>query len=160
MPLLAASNDGKDLEGTIVALDGLPSDRCQRDAIPDMSGDDRVHQYLRVLRQAAKPRRQIDDVSDRRVVETSLVAEGPDGRGSHRDADAETNGAAAGVPWMRAGRRLLNRWIAATIAYRERQTVWLELHRAGDRDLNNIYRGPIDDALEKAARLRQRFMQR
>jgi len=62
--------------------------------------------------------------------------------------------------WMRAGRRLLNRWIAATIAYRERQTVWLELHRAGDRDLNNIYRGPIDDALEKAARLRQRFMQR
>ena len=61
---------------------------------------------------------------------------------------------------IRAGRRLLNRWIAAAIAYRERQTAWLELHQAGDRDLSNIYRGPIDDALEKAARLRQRFMQR
>ena len=62
--------------------------------------------------------------------------------------------------WMRAGRRLLNRWIAAAVAYRERQTIWLELHQAADRDLNNIYRGPIDDALEKAAQLRQRFMQR
>jgi hypothetical protein len=61
--------------------------------------------------------------------------------------------------WMRAGRRL-TRWIAAAVAYRERQTAWLELHQAGDRDLNNIYRGPIDDALEKAAQLRQRFMQR
>ena len=34
----------------------------------------------------------------------------------------------------------------------------LALHRAGDRSLNNkrIYRGPIDDALERAARLRKR----
>jgi hypothetical protein len=55
-------------------------------------------------------------------------------------------------------RRLLNGWIAAASAYRERQAAWLALHRAGGRDLHNkrIYRGPIDDALERAARLRKR----
>jgi len=55
-------------------------------------------------------------------------------------------------------KRLLNGWMAAAIAYRERQAAWLALHQAGDRDLNNkrIYRGPIDDALERAARLRKR----
>ena len=55
-------------------------------------------------------------------------------------------------------KRLLNGWMAATIAYRERQAAWLALHQAGNRDLNNkrIYRGPIDDALERAARLRKR----
>jgi hypothetical protein len=54
--------------------------------------------------------------------------------------------------------RLLNGWMAAAIAYRERQVAWLALHHAGDRNLNNkrIYRGPIDDALERAARLRKR----
>ena len=55
-------------------------------------------------------------------------------------------------------KRLLNGWMAAANAYRERQAAWLALHRAGDRKLNNkrIYRGPIDDALERAARLRKR----
>jgi hypothetical protein len=55
-------------------------------------------------------------------------------------------------------KRLLNGWMAAAIAYRERQAAWLALHQAGDRDLHNkrIYRGPIDDALERAARLRKR----
>ena len=55
-------------------------------------------------------------------------------------------------------KRLLNGWMAAAIAYRERQAALLALHRAGDRNLNNkrIYRGPIDDALERAARLRKR----
>ena len=55
-------------------------------------------------------------------------------------------------------KRLLNDWMAAAIAYRERQTAWLALHQAGDRDLNNkrIYRGPLDDALERAARFRKR----
>ena len=55
-------------------------------------------------------------------------------------------------------KRLLNGWMAAAIAYRERQTAWLALHQAGDRDLTNkrIYRGPLDDALERAARLRER----
>ncbi|MBT1509767.1 hypothetical protein KIP88_04570 [Bradyrhizobium sp. SRL28] len=61
------------------------------------------------------------------------------------------------VPTARL-RRLLDGWIAAARAYRERQAAWLALHRAGDRNLNNkrIYRGPIDDALERAARLRKR----
>ena len=55
-------------------------------------------------------------------------------------------------------KRLLDGWMAAAIAYREQQVAWLALHRAGDRNLNNkrIYRGPIDDALERAARLRDR----
>jgi hypothetical protein len=55
-------------------------------------------------------------------------------------------------------KRLLNDWMAAAIAYRERQAAWLALHRAGNRSLDNkrIYRGPIDDALERAARLRKR----
>jgi len=54
-------------------------------------------------------------------------------------------------------KRLLNGWMAAAIAYRERQVAWLALHRAGGRNLNSkrIYRGPIDDALERAARLRK-----
>ena len=56
-------------------------------------------------------------------------------------------------------RRLLNRWKAAAIAYRERQTALLASHRAGDRDWSTkrIYRGPIDDAFERAARLRTRW---
>ena len=58
-------------------------------------------------------------------------------------------------------RLLLNRWKAAAIAYRERQTALLALHRARDRDLNNkrIYRGPIDDALERAPWLRKALKQ-
>jgi hypothetical protein len=55
-------------------------------------------------------------------------------------------------------KRLLNGWMAAAIAYRERQAALLSSHRAGDRKLNSkrLYRGPIDDALERAARLRRR----
>jgi hypothetical protein len=55
-------------------------------------------------------------------------------------------------------RRLLNGWIAAAIADHERQAAWLASRLREDRDLNNmrIYRGPIDDALERAARLRKR----
>jgi hypothetical protein len=55
-------------------------------------------------------------------------------------------------------RRVLNVWKAAANAYREREAAWLALHQHGDRKLNGkrIYRGPIDDALERAARLRQR----
>jgi hypothetical protein len=54
--------------------------------------------------------------------------------------------------------RLLNGWIAAAIAYRERQAALLASHHARGRDLNSkrIYRGPIDDAVERAARLRKR----
>jgi hypothetical protein len=55
-------------------------------------------------------------------------------------------------------KRLLNGWIAAAIAYRERQAALLASRQAGDRDLHKkcIYRGPIDDAFERAARLRKR----
>jgi hypothetical protein len=55
-------------------------------------------------------------------------------------------------------KHLFDGWMAAAIAYRERQVALLASHRAGDRGLKNkrIYRGPIDDALERAARLRQR----
>lgn len=49
------ANNGKNLKRLIVALDRPLSDRFQRDAIPDMSGDDGVDQYLRVIRQAAQP---------------------------------------------------------------------------------------------------------
>ena len=53
--------------------------------------------------------------------------------------------------------RLLSGWMAAALAYREQQAAWLAAHQAGDRDLNNerIYRGPLDDALERAARRRK-----
>ena len=55
-------------------------------------------------------------------------------------------------------KRLFNGWMAAAIAYRERQAAWLALHQAQGRCLNGkrIYRGPIDDALERAMRLRTR----
>ena len=58
-------------------------------------------------------------------------------------------------------RLLFIRWKAAAIAYRERQTALLALHRARDRDLNSkrIYRGPIDDALERAPWLRKALKQ-
>ena len=88
-----AANHRKNLQSTIVALDGPLPNGCKGGALPDMSGDNRIHQYLRVLRQIAKPRCQIDDVSDRRVVEASVPAERSDGRRSHRDTHAETNGA-------------------------------------------------------------------
>ncbi len=55
-------------------------------------------------------------------------------------------------------KRIVNGWMAAANAYRERQAAWLAQQRAGDRhmDSRRIYRGPIDDALERAMRLRQR----
>ena len=49
------ADDGKNLEITIIALDGLLSDRGQRDTVPDMFGDNGIHQDLPVVRQAAKP---------------------------------------------------------------------------------------------------------
>jgi hypothetical protein len=76
----------------------------------------------------------------------------------HASSAADASPAAG--PHMIAARLklLLNRWKAAAIAYRERQTALLASHRAEDRDWSNkrIYRGPIDDALERAARLRMR----
>ena len=82
----------------------------------------------------------------------------PHERAMHPRARIHAAGAASPlVPTARL-RRLLNGWIAAASAYRERQAAWLALHQAADRKLKNkrIYRGPIDDALERAARLRKR----
>ncbi|WP_141688681.1 hypothetical protein [Bradyrhizobium paxllaeri] len=54
-------------------------------------------------------------------------------------------------------RGFLDSWMAAAIAYRDRQSAWLAAHQAGDRDLKSkrIYRSPIDPALERAARRRK-----
>jgi hypothetical protein len=65
---------------------------------------------------------------------------------------------AAGQPVPPARlKRFLDGWMAAALAYRERQAAWLASHRA-DRDRNSqrIYRGPLDDAFERAARRRKR----
>ena len=55
-------------------------------------------------------------------------------------------------------KRLVNGWMAAANAYRKREAARLASHQTCGRKLNNtrIYRGPIDDALERAGRLRQR----
>jgi len=51
-------------------------------------------------------------------------------------------------------RRLLNGWVAAAIACRERQAAQFALRQLDEHELR-IYRGPIDAALEKAARRRK-----
>jgi hypothetical protein len=55
-------------------------------------------------------------------------------------------------------RRVLNGWVAAAIARRERQAALFALGQLDDRGLDNtrLYRGPIDEAFERAARLRKR----
>ena len=52
---MITANDGKHLNSMIIALDGLLANRCQRDTIPDMFGDNRIDQYLPVVSQTAKP---------------------------------------------------------------------------------------------------------
>ncbi|MDE5451463.1 hypothetical protein GWE18_01055 [Bradyrhizobium sp. CSA112] len=55
-------------------------------------------------------------------------------------------------------RRFFNRWAAATTAYHERQVKLFALHRLEGQELDQtrIYRGPIDDVVDKAAQLRKR----
>lgn len=55
-------------------------------------------------------------------------------------------------------RRLLNRWVAAAIAYRERQARLCMLHRLERRNLDQarVYRGPLDGTVERALRRRRR----
>ena len=62
------------------------------------------------------------------------------------------------VPLARLG-RLVNRWIAAFVAHRERQANLVALRRLSDRDLNDICicRCEICEALEESARARQRM---
>ena len=54
-------------------------------------------------------------------------------------------------------RRVLNGWVAAAIAT-EQQAAVFALRQLDDRNLDNtlIYRGPLDAAFERAARLRKR----
>src|SRR4051812_7194461 len=70
-----AASHRKNLQSTIVALDGPLPNGCKGNAILDMLGDNRIHEYLRVPCQIAKPRCQIDDVSDGCVVEAFVPAE-------------------------------------------------------------------------------------
>lgn len=55
--------------------------------------------------------------------------------------------------------RLINRWIAAAIAHRERQAELAMLRHLGDRDLKDIglYRGEIGDSLAESAKTRLRM---
>jgi hypothetical protein len=55
-------------------------------------------------------------------------------------------------------RRILNGWVAAAIARRERQAALFALRQLDDRELDHtrLYRGPLDEVFEKAARLRKR----
>ena len=55
--------------------------------------------------------------------------------------------------------RLINRWIAAFIAHRERQANLVALRHLTDRELKDIgiYRCEIGDALAERARARQRM---
>lgn len=54
-------------------------------------------------------------------------------------------------------RRTLNHWVAAAIAYREREARLCALYRLewSNLDKQRIYRGPIDEAIEKTARFRR-----
>jgi len=82
----------------------------------------------------------------------------PEGALPHESAMHPRARARAGAPTRPARlKRILNGWMAAAHAYRERQAALLASHRASGAKLNNkrIYRGPIDDALERAAGLRQ-----
>lgn len=55
-------------------------------------------------------------------------------------------------------RRALNDWVAAALAYRERQAAIHALRQYDDRELKDIglYRGQIEDAINEASRMRMR----
>lgn len=55
-------------------------------------------------------------------------------------------------------RRALNGWVAATIAHRERQASSIALRQLDGGGLDNarLYRGPIDDLLDRISELRKR----
>jgi uncharacterized protein YjiS (DUF1127 family) len=64
----------------------------------------------------------------------------------------------AAILWARLG-NLINRWIAAAIAHRERQAALVDLRHLSDRDLKDIglYRNEIGDALAERAEQRARM---
>ncbi len=49
-------------------------------------------------------------------------------------AGIRTNPPPASSPQPSRLKRLINSWMAAALAYRERQAAWLAAHQAGDRD--------------------------
>ena len=53
-------------------------------------------------------------------------------------------------------RRFFRHWAAATTAYHERQIALCALHRLDGLDQARIYRGPIDNAVEKATKIYRR----
>lgn len=55
-------------------------------------------------------------------------------------------------------RRALNGWVAARIAHRERQASSFALRQLddGEPDTARLYRGPIDDLLDRISELRKR----
>jgi uncharacterized protein YjiS (DUF1127 family) len=56
--------------------------------------------------------------------------------------------------WSWRFKRLINHWVAAAIAYRERQAALYALRGLDDRELKDIglYRGDLDQTLQRAAR--------
>ncbi len=111
---LAALN-GKDLQWMIVALDGPLSEGHRRDALLHPFGDNRIHQHRRVIDPAAKPGRQIDDVSIRGVVNPTFIANGSDSRWPYRYAHAKTHRVAPSAPISKEiERRLVNAYCSRT----------------------------------------------
>ncbi|MDP1583603.1 MAG: hypothetical protein Q8M18_09265 [Bradyrhizobium sp.] len=55
-------------------------------------------------------------------------------------------------------RRALNGWVAATIAHRERQASSFAVRQldGGGLDNTRLYRGPIDDVVDRISKLRKR----
>ena len=90
---------------------------------------------------------------------TNFTPEGllPHEAAIHARAGIRTNPADGQPAQPSRLKRLINSWMAAALAYRERQAAWLAAHQAGDRDFNNerIYRGPLDDAFERAVHRRK-----
>jgi uncharacterized protein YjiS (DUF1127 family) len=73
-----------------------------------------------------------------------------------RPATGSNVGRSAAI-WYWRLKRLANQWVAAAIAYRERQAALYALRGLNDRELKDIglYRGDLDRTLERAARLRR-----
>jgi uncharacterized protein YjiS (DUF1127 family) len=66
----------------------------------------------------------------------------------------------AAIWWWRL-KRIANHWVAAALAYRERQAALYALRGLNDRELKDIglYRGELDQTLQNAAQLRrQRYL--
>src|SRR6516165_2994568 len=88
----------KDLQRIIIALDEADPEGFNRNAAFNSFGDNRIQKYLPIVGRAAKPRGQIDSVPDCGVVDSTLVADGPDNRWPHRNSHAEADRVTFGAP--------------------------------------------------------------